>query len=174
MSIYGVIVKIVDGDTGGASLERFGEVVDLETLAASDDRGRDFCDGQTSPIPPEHADDPGGMIFTYTREAAEHWSGVVRNDLASRAASGDILLPDTLSWLTATQAAAQAAAYAETVLAAETLPATIAEVRESGVISATITDSQIQSQIQAYVAATGHATPSIADLLEWITDNAAW
>jgi hypothetical protein len=174
MSLFGVIVQPVDGEVTPEHLERYGEVVDIPALMESDDKGRDFCDGQTSALPPEYADDQGGMIFCYDRATAEYWSGVARHDLAGRAAAGDIVLPDTLSWLTSAQTAAQAATYAETVLAAETLPATIAEVREGGILAGTITDSQIRSQIQAYVAATGNATPSIEDLLEWITDNAPW
>lgn len=174
MSIYGVIVQPIDGEVTADHLERYGEVVDIGGLMESDDRGRDFCDGLTSALPPEYADDQGGMIFAYDRQTAEYFSGIARRDLYERAASGDIVLPDTLSWLSAAALSGQTAAVAESVLAAESITGTIAEVREAGAIPAAITDSQIRSQIQAYVAATGNGRPSIEDLLEWITDNAAW
>ena len=174
MSIYGVIIQPIDGEATADHLERYGEVVDIDGLMASDDRGRDFCDGLTSPLPPEYADDRGGMIFTYDRQTAEYFSGIARRNLYERAASGDIALPDTLSWLSAAALSGRTAAVAESVLATETLPAAIAEVREAGAIAAAITDSQIQTQIRAYVAATGDAAPTIAQLLEWITANAPW
>lgn len=170
MELFGVLVRPVDAD--GADIERYGEVIDVPALMASDDRGRDFCDGQTSALPPEHADDPYGMLYTYDRATADYWSGIVRRDLAERVVSGDISVVS--SWMEAALISGRTAAAVETILAAETLPATIAELRQIGGISALVTDSQIQTQIAAYIKATGNSMPTLAELLAWIKTNARW
>jgi len=161
--LYGVVVQPITNETGAANVERYGEVIDIGSLMDKDTRGRDFCDGQTSPLPPMYADDQAGMIYSYSREAADLWSGVLRDDLAQRVAAGQ--LTQAPSWIASTGAS---------VLAAETLPVAIDGVREAGEIAAAVTDSQIQTQIQAYVTATGNPNPSTADLLAWIRDNARW
>jgi len=173
-SIYGVRLQPIDGDVSLESLEQYGEVVDLTELMSSDDRGRDFCDGQTSPLPPNHADDKAGMLWTYSRDTADYWSGVVRRDVAERVAEGVINVPGNLSWLGMAGVSAKSAAAAESVLSTATLPQTIREVREAGTIAATVTDSQIQTQIQAYVTSTGNAMPTVAELVEWIKTEARW
>lgn len=100
--MYGVIVQPITNDTTPANVESYGDIVDMDHCF---DKGfsRDFCDGQTSPVPPRWADDQAGMLYTYDRRTAEMFQGILREDVAARAAGGQLApsgLPSWASWST--------------------------------------------------------------------------
>ena len=169
--MFGVYVQPITNDTGAENVEKYGEILDFDAVD-SDGQSRDFCDGATSMLPPRNADDQMGMIYTYDRATAETFSGVVRRDLAARIASGQVA--QSPSWLAAAAVSAQTAALAESIIAAETLPSTILQVREALRLSSAITDGQIATQLQNLVIATGNATPSLSQIVEWIQLHAPW
>ena len=159
--MYAVIVQPITNDTTPANVESYGDVVDMDTVF-KDGFSRDFCDGQTSPVPPRWADDQAGMIYTYDKRTADMFSGILRDDVASRIASG--VIQQSPSWLTTPVS----------ILAESRLATAIIDLREAGAISLDVTDGQIQTAIQNYVTTTGKPMPTLNQLLDWMEDNVRW
>ena len=97
--MFGIIVQPITNDTTPANVESYGDIVDMDT-AFNEGFSRDFCDGQTSPVPPRWADDQAGMLYTYDRATAEMFRGILREDIAARVASGQLLPPVVPIWAT--------------------------------------------------------------------------
>ena len=159
--MYGVLVSPITNDTTPSNVENYGDVIDMDTAFAKG-FSRDLCDGQTSPVPPRWADDQAGMIYTYDKRTADMFSGILRDDVASRIASGAIT--QSPSWLTTPVS----------ILAESRLATAIIDLREAGAISLDVTDGQIQTAIQNYVTTTGKPMPTLNQLLDWMEDNVRW
>ena len=164
MELYGVRVQPITDDTSPTSVEEYGEVIDINALMEDDIKGRDFCDGQTSALPPKYADDNAGMIYTYDRRTAETFSEVLRLDVASRVSAGQLVAAP--AWLSNVTAGS--------ILSTEALPEAVNRLREIRQIDDAITDSQIENQIRSYVVATGKPSPALDELWEWMGEHAAW
>lgn len=161
--MYAVIVQPITNDTTPANVESYGDIIDMDHAF---DKGfsRDFCDGQTSPVPPRWADDQAGMLYTYDRRTAEMFQGILREDIAARVASG--VIQQSPSWLTVPGATS--------ILATSRINGVVVGLRDAGKIGLDVTDGQIQTAMQNYVTTTGKANPNIAELLAWMEENAGW
>ena len=157
--MYGVIVQPITNDTTPANVETYGEVVDMDHAF---DKGfsRDLCDGQTSPVPPRWADDQAGMIYTYDKRTADMFSGILRDDVASRVASGAI--NQAPSWIKAGQVTTAALTVEARLLLVDEISAGVAE---------SVTNSQIQTAINSAINS-GARTAN--EVTEWIIENVGW
>lgn len=157
--LYGVWVQTITNDTTAANVEKYGEVEDM-AQAYRDGFAKDFCDGQTSPTPPRWPDDGMQLIYTYDAESARLISEFLRGDIQERVAAGSLSPAATPSWIgdlaqMGLDTAAKAALFKGV---AEAAAPEIAE----------LTRSQIEGRLSAYIAATGNARPSVAELIAWI------
>ena len=158
--MYGVIIQPITNDTTPSNVERYGEVINLDR-AFDEGFARTFCDGQTSPVPPQYADDQAGMLYTYSEGAAQAFSGQLRRDLAARIASG--VVQQSPSWLSS------AGAVTIGVLTPTAMAGYIIAV--SAIAPEGITAGQMETAIQNAVQA-GATTE--AEILAWIEENARW
>jgi len=155
--MYAVILSPITNDSSPETVERYGEVIDMDTVF---DEGftRDFCDGQTSPLPPRWADDESGVLYTYSEGAARSFSGILREDLAARVSAG--VLQQAPTWLTAGKTVTSAIVTAE-----------VLSTVEAGIVAEGITQSQITTAINTAIAE-GFTTE--AEIIEWIKQNRNW
>ena len=161
LEMYGVWGQTITNDTTAANVEKYGEIEDM-AQAYRDGFAKDFCDGQTSPTPPRWPDDGMQLVYTYDQESARLISEFLREDVASRVAGGEMGAGfSSPSWL-GDIAAQGLQATAEAAL----LDAVAAQVAEESAIE--LTRSQIQARLVDYIAATGNAKPSAAELLAWL------
>lgn len=151
-----MIISPITNDSSTKAVEDYGRVVDMDSVF---DEGftRDFCDGQTSPVPPRWADDDSGMLYTYSEGAAQAFSEQLQADLAERIASGAVNVNP--SWL---GAASRLIGAIET---AKLLP----KVEKLAAVG--LTESQMTTAINNAIAA-GATTE--AEIIEWIRQNARW
>jgi hypothetical protein len=161
--MYGIIVQPITNTTTPANVESYGDIIDMD-FAFDKGFSRDFCDGQTSPVPPRWADDQAGMLYTYDRRTAEMFQGILRRDVADRIAIG--IIQQSPSWLTAPNVAS--------ILAEARMGGVIVNLRNAGNIGLEVTDGQIQTALQGYVTTTGKANPTMSELLKWVKENAIW
>lgn len=154
--MYAVILSPITNDSSPETVEQYGKVIDMDSVF---DEGmtRDFCDGQTSPMPPRWADDESGVLYTYSQGAAESFSDILREDLRQRVASGVVNVNP--SWLTAARTIA-------TALSTEKITAKVVDL-----VAPEITESQIHTAINAAIAA---GAKTEAEIIEWIRMNRGW
>ena len=165
-NVWTIWVQPITNDTTPANIEKYGMVENLSEVYESDmgARSKDFCDGQTSPSAPRYADDQMGQLEFYSEEAARYASSVLRGDIETRIATGQLSA--------VTRPATWAVSVPITTPAA--MVETIFELRDIGSIPELITDSQIENAIVRYIEATGNPIPTNKQLLAWLMDNAAW
>ena len=163
--VYSVWVQPITDDTTPANIEKYGTVENLTEVYGSDmgARSKDFCDGQTSATAPRYADDQMGQIEFYSKEAADYASNVLRTDIESRIASGQLNIARPATWRVTLP-----------ITAPEAMATTILELRDLLSVSTGITDSQIEGAIVKYIEATGNAMPTNKQLVEWMAENVKW
>ena len=156
--MYGVIVQPITNSTTPANVESYGDVIDLDT-AFAEGFSRDFCDGQTSPVPPRWADDQAGMIYTYDKRTADMFSGILRDDVAARIASG--VISQAPSW------------YSAGVVATGVTAAIIAKAMDAiiDIAPAAVTSGQIETAINTAV---GAGMRTVDDIVSFVIENAGW
>ncbi len=163
--VYAVWVQPITDDTTDANVAKYGMIENLNEVYESDmgARSKDFCDGQTSPTAPRYAEDRMGQLEFYSEEAAQYASNVLRTDIESRIASGQLNVIRPAAWKVSVP-----------ITAPEAMATTIIELRELLTVPEAVTNSQIEGAIVRYVEATGNPMPTNAQLTAWIQENAGW
>lgn len=166
LHMRGVLYQTVTNDTDPENVENYGRIID-QGEAYSEGFSRDFCDGQTSPLPPRWADDRMNIAWFYNRESAELVSQYLRGDLAERIAGGSLSLPggSSPSWLA--DVALQGFSPAELTAWMAGVEASMPEI----LAAESLTRGQIESRLSAYIAATGNPRPSYTEFLAWLEER---
>lgn len=167
--LWGVWVQPVTGDTSPENIEKYGEIEDM-AQAFRDGFARDFCDGQTSPVPPRWPDDNMQLLYFYDRESAQLISEYLRGSLRERFDGGE--LPTTLAptWLDNLSQMAPSSTTEGALLMHLVERAAESSEPAAGAI-AEMTRSQLRSRLRAYIRATGDMHPSADDLLQWLIER---
>lgn len=76
--MYGVKFGEYRDGISTTHLNGFGEVFNLDTVEETSGAGQSFCDGQTSPIPPQYAYDKDGVMYFENSSTAKLFSDAIR------------------------------------------------------------------------------------------------
>lgn len=157
---FGLWIQGIDDRTGAANVEKYASIEEFDDLYA-EGFSKQFCDGQTSPTAPRWPDDNMGMLWVSDRETAEYIQGVLRDDIASRVATGGLRMTVTPSWITAGQVTTGLTPVALAGVADE-----IATFAPAG-----INAGQIQTVIDTAIES-GASTQ--AEIITFVKENARW
>ena len=160
--MWGVWVQPITNDTAQANIEKYGEVVDLYDIIDSGDSVLS-CGGATSPTGPRYSDDQMGMLWFYSKSAADYASGELRQDIIRRNTTGALRLSQLPNWYTNVY---------KSVFAA--VPAMRDTMRLGLNIDPEVTDSQLDNALELYIIETGDESPTLAAFGRWLARHRDW
>ncbi len=161
---YAMYLEPLDEYSSPKSIQLVGEVVDVDALMEEQGASKSSCDGLTSATVPRYENDNMNMLFFESKEVAEEFSRMVRNDFINEVQKGNLHPRGIPAWATNPNNTSFISSARTTAL--------VPTVRNSFPLEV-VSDSQLISASEAYLLETGRVATE-SQLLGWIEVNRAW